>query len=78
MLVDVENDPTVKLIDLKMAEKIRDVKLRIQMYRQEHQYPPYKDVLSRDLFTLDEKKLGDGSSLYSDKPNLREFLAAYD
>ncbi|MCB7153406.1 hypothetical protein LI278_06450 [Bacillus stercoris] len=68
VLVDVENDPTVKLIDLKMAEKIRDVKLRIQMYRQEHQYPPYKDVLSHDLFTLDEKKLGDGSSLTVTSP----------
>ncbi|MBL6007291.1 hypothetical protein JNA71_02525 [Bacillus halotolerans] len=68
VLVDVENNPTVKLIDVKMAEKIRDIKLRVQMYRQEHKYPPYQDVLARDLFTLDEKKLGEADSLSVTSP----------
>ncbi|MGV6970121.1 hypothetical protein ACWA17_01035 [Bacillus halotolerans] len=68
VLVDVENNPTVKLIDVKMAEKIRDIKLRVQMYRQEHKYPPYHDVLARDLFTLDGKKLGEADSLSVTSP----------
>ncbi|MGN7373572.1 hypothetical protein ACUUYQ_01555 [Bacillus halotolerans] len=68
VLVDVENNPTVKLIDVKMAEKIRDIKLRVQMYRQEHKYPPYQDVLARDLFTLDGKKLGEADSLSVTSP----------
>ncbi|MED4801066.1 hypothetical protein P9684_14720 [Bacillus atrophaeus] len=58
VLVDVENNPSVKLIDLKMAEKIRDIKLLVKMYKEQQGYPPYEDVLSRDLFTLDAKKLG--------------------
>ncbi|MEC1291304.1 hypothetical protein [Bacillus mojavensis] len=68
VLVDVEDNPTVKLIDVKMAEKIRDIKLRVQMYRQEHKYPPYQDVLARDLFTLDGKKLGEADSLSVTSP----------
>ncbi|UYO30450.1 hypothetical protein [Bacillus halotolerans] len=68
VLVDVENNPTVKLIDVKMAEKIRDIKLRVQMYRQEHKYPPYQDVLARDLFTLDGEKLGEADSLSVTSP----------
>ncbi|MEC3639838.1 hypothetical protein P9160_00200 [Bacillus halotolerans] len=68
VLVDVENNPTVKLIDVKMAEKIRDIKLRVQMYRQEHKYPPYQNVLARDLFTLDGKKLGEADSLSVTSP----------
>ncbi|WP_336183195.1 hypothetical protein [Bacillus sp. 205(2023)] len=68
VLVDVENNPTVKLIDVKMAEKIRDIKLRVQMYRQEHKYPPYQGVLARDLFTLDGKKLGEADSLSVTSP----------
>lgn len=68
VLVDVENNPTVKLIDVKMAGKIRDIKLRVQMYRQEHKYPPYQDVLARDLFTLDGKKLGEADSLSVTSP----------
>ncbi|MCC2928700.1 MULTISPECIES: hypothetical protein [Bacillus] len=68
VLVDVEDNPTVKLIDVKMAEKIRDIKLRVQMYRQEHKYPPYQDVLAWDLFTLDGKKLGEADSLSVTSP----------
>ncbi|MBT2575475.1 hypothetical protein J7E26_16250 [Bacillus sp. ISL-51] len=58
VLVDVENKPTVKLIDLQMAEKIRDMKLRVKMYQEKHTYPPYQDVVSKSLFTLDKTKLG--------------------
>ncbi len=42
VLVDVETNPMVKLIDVRMAEKIRDITLKLRMYRDEHQYPPYK------------------------------------
>ena len=55
VLVDVENKPTVKLVDLQMAEAIRDMKLRVKMYQEKHTYPPYEDAVSKGLFTLNEK-----------------------
>ncbi|MBA2875021.1 hypothetical protein [Thermaerobacillus caldiproteolyticus] len=58
VLVDVEKHPTVKLLDLRMAEQIRDVKLRLKMYQDSHGYPPFKDMLAKGIFTLDYKKLG--------------------
>ncbi|GMB07863.1 hypothetical protein EDD69_101168 [Thermolongibacillus altinsuensis] len=58
VLVDVETNPTVKLLDLRMAEAIRDLKLRINMYRDTHGYPPFKEMLAKGIFTLDYKKLG--------------------
>lgn len=59
VLTDVETDPTVKLLDLRVAETIRDIKLRINMKK----YPPFKEQLSKNVFTLDFSKLG-----YSEEP----------
>jgi len=54
VLVNVETNPTVKLLDLRMADTIRDINLRIKMQK----YPPYKKQIGKNIFTLDFKKLG--------------------
>ncbi|MFN2745581.1 MULTISPECIES: hypothetical protein [Bacillus] len=58
VLVDVEKNPTVKLIDVKMSEAVKELKLRIEMYKDQHRYPPYEKVVAKNLFTLDYQKLG--------------------
>jgi hypothetical protein len=68
VLVDVEENPTVKLIDLRMAEEIRELKLRIKMYRDSHGYPPFKDMVANGIFTLDYKKLGYKEPPYAVSP----------
>jgi len=59
VLVDVENEPTVKLLDLRVAETIREIKIKIQA----NKYPPFKGQLSKNLFTLDFSKIG-----YTEEP----------
>jgi len=60
VLVDVETEPTVKLIDLTAVEVIRDLKLRIKFYTEENHYPPYKEPLDQEkgYYILDYDKLG--------------------
>lgn len=58
VLIDVETDPVVKLLDVRMAQAIQDLNLRLTSYRQANGYPPYGEVLSDEVFTLDYKKLG--------------------
>jgi len=58
VLVNVENDPTVKLIDLRLAEEIRDINIRLNVYRQSNGYPPFKEEITRGVYTLDFEKLG--------------------
>ncbi|MFY0757802.1 hypothetical protein AB1K32_02830 [Metabacillus dongyingensis] len=59
VLVDVEENPTVKLIDLRISEAIRDLKTRLNVYKASSGgYPPYKEVVAENVFTLDYKKLG--------------------
>ncbi|MFC3882732.1 hypothetical protein ACFOU2_04155 [Bacillus songklensis] len=54
VLVDVETNPTVKLIDLRIAEQIRDIKIRMKAYK----YPPFKEMIAKGIFTIDYKKIG--------------------
>ncbi|MCP8968749.1 hypothetical protein [Ectobacillus ponti] len=64
VLVDPETNPTVKLIDLRVTEVIRDLKLRIQMYRDKNQYPPFEKELAAGVYTLNYKELG-----YQEEPH---------
>ena len=57
VLIDVETNPTVKLIDVRMAEQIQQLSLKLRIYRDEHQYPPFKKVISDGVYELDFKNL---------------------
>ncbi|GLB58001.1 hypothetical protein [Cytobacillus sp. NCCP-133] len=54
VLVDAETDPTVKIFDLRIAETIRDINLRIKA----HGFPPYKEQIAENVYTMDFNKLG--------------------
>lgn len=57
-LVDPEENPTVKLIDLRTTEQLRSVNVRLDVYRQEHVYPAYGKQITDQLYTIDHEKLG--------------------
>lgn len=59
VLIDVETNPSVKLIDLRIAEQIRSIRVRLLA----HEFPPFKDTLADNVYTLDFKELG-----YEDEP----------
>ncbi|MGM9927722.1 MAG: hypothetical protein ACI35P_07185 [Bacillus sp. (in: firmicutes)] len=63
VLIDVEEHPTVKIFDLRMASIIQDYQLRLSFYRQDNEFFPFKEQLDTYVFTLDYKKLG-----YKDNP----------
>ncbi|WAA13768.1 hypothetical protein [Fervidibacillus halotolerans] len=54
VIIDAETDPKVKIFDLHIVEKIREIQLRLSTKK----YPPYKEQLAADVFTLDFSKLG--------------------
>ncbi|MBM7651450.1 hypothetical protein [Neobacillus cucumis] len=71
VLVNVETNPTVKLLDLRLADTIRDIKLRIST----NGYPPYKKQLARNVFTLDYSKLGYKNDPYVVSPFTNQNLS---
>ena len=54
VIVDAETDPKVKIFDLRIAETIRDINLRVKA----HGFPPYKEQIAENVYTMDFKKLG--------------------
>ncbi|MDQ0161524.1 hypothetical protein [Bacillus alveayuensis] len=74
VLIDVEEDPTVKLIDLRIAEQIREIKLRINAYRDSHGYPPFKEEITHGVYTLDFQKLGYQEDPQVESPFSNEYL----
>src|SRR5699024_2242010 len=40
-IIDPEGDPQVKLIDLRLSEAIRKINVKLDIYRDEHIYPPF-------------------------------------
>ncbi|HLR65098.1 MAG TPA: hypothetical protein VK075_06700 [Pseudogracilibacillus sp.] len=58
VLVDPEETAQVKLIDLKLSDKLRELNREMQTYRSKGHYPPYGEQISKDIFQLDYKKMG--------------------
>lgn len=57
-LITPEDDPRVKLIDLRVTEAIRSVNVQLDIFRSEHIYPAYGEKIVNGLYTIDYEKLG--------------------
>ncbi|MDY0405694.1 hypothetical protein P5G51_010080 [Virgibacillus sp. 179-BFC.A HS] len=68
VLVDPEKNPTVKLIDLRLSEAIRDVNVKLDLYRDKHLYPPFGKKITANIYTINYKKLGLPSEPYVTSP----------
>jgi hypothetical protein len=69
VLVNVEEDPKVKLIDLRVAEQIRDINLRIDMYKRSNNgYAPIKEVINNHAYKVDWDKLGYSAEPFAESP----------
>lgn len=58
VLVTPEDNPQVKLIDLRVTEKIREVNVKLDIYRQKHLYPPFGEQIADGIYELNYEKLG--------------------
>ncbi|WP_253275447.1 hypothetical protein [Rossellomorea aquimaris] len=64
VLTDVEEDPQVKIFDLRLAEQIRELKIRIEAQG----YPPFKEEVAGNVYTLNYKELGYDGEVYVNSP----------
>ncbi len=74
VLVNVEENPTVKLIDLRVADEIHELTVKLNVYRQANGYPPFKDVITDSIYTLDYEKLGYKEDPMVESPYTGEYL----
>lgn len=57
-LITPEDNPRVKLIDLRITEAIRKVRVKLDIYRNDHMYPPYGEQIEPGVYQINYKKLG--------------------
>lgn len=57
VLINVENDPQVKLIDLTITKSIQELQRTVNDYRRKNRFAPVAEVLGNGVFVLDFEKL---------------------
>lgn len=57
VLIDVEEAPQVRLLDLRITEEVRKLQFRVNEYLNKHTYLPIAELLSNGYFTLDYEQL---------------------
>ncbi len=68
VLVNVEEEPEVKVIDLTSMREIQQMQSRLNDYMREHDYAPIEEVLDHGLFLLDYEALKYDSPPYVRSP----------
>lgn len=58
IIITPDENPRVKLIDLRVTEKLREVNVKLDIYRQKNIYPPFGERIADDLFTINYQELG--------------------
>ncbi|WP_134698955.1 hypothetical protein [Ammoniphilus sp. YIM 78166] len=58
VLTNVEVQPTVKLLDLKMVEHIHDIQTRVSRFHTQNQNLPVAEVIQPGYFKIDLRKIG--------------------
>lgn len=72
VLMDVEENPTVKLVDLRMAERIREVNLRKNV---NSGYIPHKpEAIGNNVYEIDFKAMGFKNQITVKSPYSETFL----
>ena len=54
-LLTPDDNPRVKLIDLRITEEIRRINVQLDIYRNKHLYPPFGKEVADGVFTIDHK-----------------------
>lgn len=67
---DAEKNPTVKLVDLRTPDKIRDVIMRMAM----KEYPQYGERITDFVYTINHKNIGYEEPLTVPSPYTNNFL----
>lgn len=70
MIWDAENKPTVKLVDLRTPERMREINIRFHAA----QYPQFKDKVQEHVYTINFKNIGFKDEITVNSPYSNNYL----
>lgn len=74
VLVTPEDNPRVKLIDLRVTEELRSVNIKLDNYRSKYTYPPFGEEVAKGVYTINYQSLGLSHEPYVVSPYSNENL----
>lgn len=74
VLITPDDDPRVKLIDLRTTEAVRNVQGKLKIYRDKHLYPPFGQEVADGLYKIKHEELGLQNEPYVVSPFTNENL----
>lgn len=77
VLVDVETDPTIKLIDLRVTERLQQLQTKINAFRAKEGKFPFDGSLGKNQFTIDYEKVFVSEEPYIPSPYSDKELPIY-
>ncbi len=66
VLVNAETDPTVKVLDLTLANKVDEIQEKINLFRMQHGFSPIKAIVDDGVFSINFRQIG-----YKKPPTVR-------
>ncbi|MFC4404344.1 hypothetical protein [Gracilibacillus xinjiangensis] len=57
VLIDVETEPKVKVIDLRISDQLRDIQQRLNIYLSDNNYPPFGEKIADGIYSLKHEEL---------------------
>ncbi|MCP3030687.1 hypothetical protein LF817_04970 [Halobacillus sp. A1] len=77
VIIRPDDDPTVKIVDLRMAESLRSLQLKVDFYEDENKYPPLKDKIAKNVYDVKHEEMGLDSPPTVDSPYSEKSLPVY-
>lgn len=74
VMITPEEDPQVKLIDLRVTKEVQKVNAKLEIYRSKHTYPPFGKEIDDGVFEINYEKIGLSNRPYVTSPFTQENL----
>jgi hypothetical protein len=74
VIIHPDENPTVKVLDLRLTEHIRSINTQLQLYRSKHIYPPFGEEIAYGVYEIDFEELGFDEPQYVVSPYTMEHL----
>lgn len=73
-LITPDDNPRVRLIDLRITEEVRKVNVKLDIYRSKNTYPPFGKEIEKGVYTINYEALGFADEPYIVSPYSNENL----
>ncbi|GGF09335.1 hypothetical protein GCM10010954_04710 [Halobacillus andaensis] len=77
VIIHPDEEPTVKVVDLRLTEALRSLQLKVDFYENENEFPPLNNKVAKGVYDLKYEEMGLESPPTVDSPYSDQQLPVY-